>query len=178
MKILITENQLQIINERHRKFIILYLHGLGSSIIEDKTNMLKGAIIMKPELDYKNPNLFDVLYKLSENKNIQAVMGHSMGGYLAYYLSVAFDIPCLLFNPAFNDVDNKMYNIPKGIKNKVYDGGNQYAIVGKLDDVVPAKKQISFLKKTGCKILMVDIGHDIPSTIKKKAFNNFLLKLN
>lgn len=153
---------------------ILYLHGLGSSPEEDQVKSLTGAKIYAPTLDYDNKLLFDKILKICKEKNFQAVIGHSMGGFMAYYISYKLNIPCLLFNPAFNDVDAEMYKIPKSIENKKSKLKNQLAIVGIKDDVVPMKNQLDFLNDTECKIIKIDIGHDIPLKIKKKYFKKFI----
>ena len=66
---------------------ILYLHGLDSFLQEDRREvLLEYAQIEAPVLDYLNaPNLFQQL--INEYKDVNAIIGSSAGGLIAYYLA-------------------------------------------------------------------------------------------
>lgn len=164
--------------EKKSKLKILYLHGLGSNPDNDHTIMLEPmAKFIVPKLDYRKRKLFNDLSALIDKEKPNAIIGHSLGGFLAYHLSVEFNLPCLLFNPAFHDPDSDKQSLPTDIENQKNSSSNNYAIVGTKDNIVPTKNQIKFLKKTNFKIKKLDIDHDIPDDVKYNEVKEFIDKL-
>jgi predicted esterase YcpF (UPF0227 family) len=51
-------------------------------------------------MDYRDPWLFDTVLKQIRERDIELLIGSSMGGYFAYCLSTMTGIPTVLFNPA------------------------------------------------------------------------------
>lgn len=153
---------------------ILYLHGLDSSPALDNADGLKtkGAKLISPKIDYKNKEEFDILSKLIEKEKIDGIVGHSMGAYLGHYLSNKYNIPALLFNPAFGFSDNSTH-IPNDIKAlPVYN--KQIVVVGKNDEVIPMIHQLKPFENTNAVIEIEDINHDVPNNIKNKYFDYFV----
>ena len=151
---------------------ILYLHGIGATPESDNVSILKrdDVAIISPYFDYEKGYVFDFISKeIIEKQGIRAVVGHSLGGYLAYYLSNKYKIPCLMFNPAFDS----LHPIPNDVK-ELPPYYEQTAIVGSEDEDVPTKNQLEFLEKTKAKIIIEKIDHDIPNDIKVKYFNEFI----
>ncbi len=150
---------------------ILYLHGIGGSINDFdilKSNKIK---LICRKLNFEDKNLlFNILKDIDK---YDGVIGNSVGGLLAYYISNIKNIPSLLFNAAFEDPDIK-FEIPILKKfNK-----NQIAVIGLQDDEILAETQIKNLKQSDCKIYIENIGHDISDDIKIKYFDIFLEKFN
>lgn len=113
---------------------ILYLHGLNSFLQEDRRAVLEvGAEVFAPELDYLNtPNLFEDLLK--KYHNVDAIVGTSAGGLVAYYLAQRLSTPCLLFNPAITH----RHELPFSVEfNKEYNAYIQ-VVIGVNDEVIPA----------------------------------------
>lgn len=158
----------KILEQQERKSNILYIHGLGGNPNESDILKADNVNIISKNIDYDNVDILNELLK----KNIDGVIGHSLGGLLAYYISNIKNIPSLLFNPAFEDPDIKfeLSNIKKFNK-------NQIAIIGLQDDVILAEIQIKNLKKSDCKIYIENIGHDISDDIKLIYFNMFIVNL-
>ena len=154
---------------------ILYIHGLGGTPKSDEINKLNGVKIIAPLLNYKNNNnLFDSMSKIIEKNNIDAVIGHSIGGYLAYYISEKYGIPCLIFAPSFDKEDRKFEPEPKNIKTKNIKT-KRIAVIGSKDDVIKNKKQQTLkLKQGNYEIFTEKIGHDIPLDIKTKYINKLI----
>ncbi len=150
---------------------VLYLHGFGSNPEKEKID--KDIKFLIPSLDYEEKPLYDYLSKLIKTKNIVAIIGHSIGGYLAYYLSNEHKIPCLMFNPAFEDSDLKFQPISEDIK-KIKPFVKQMAIIGINDDEIPMSNQIKSLQSSKCVIFKEKIGHDIPLDVKNKYIDKFL----
>jgi predicted esterase YcpF (UPF0227 family) len=82
------------------KQYILYLHGLEGKLSEEKRNvLLQFGYVSTPDIDYRKPKILLNLVEICKTADI--IIGSSMGGYTGYFLSLIFDKPCLLFNPAF-----------------------------------------------------------------------------
>ena len=157
---------------------ILYLHGLGGSPEKDQVLKLRGLKIIAPKLSYvKDKDLFHKLCKIVEEKNIKGVVGHSFGGYFAYYLSQKYGLPSLLFAPSFDDEDREIQPKPKDIKRRNYDVKKIAVICVEDEAIVEKDKQMSELQKDKYEIHHEKIGHDIPIKIKMKYYNDFINEL-
>jgi hypothetical protein len=165
---------------------ILYLHGLDSSSKKDGIDDLKseyGDVInfITPSLDYrdKSKSIWKEVEKVISEKKPVAVIGHSLGGYMTYYVSNKYEIPALMFNPAFKDKDlnllSKATSLPKEAK-ELSPYKNQMAVVGSKDDVVSPEDQKKELKNGNAEIFIEEIGHDIPTKILKKYMKMFVEK--
>jgi hypothetical protein len=163
----------------NKKIKILYLHGLDATPTSDHVSILEehGVTIVAPKLDYRGGLVFGFLSdEIIDKENIQGIVGHSMGGYLAYYLSNKNKIPCLMFNPAFGSENLYLQPIPDYDKElPLY--RNQIAVIGSEDKDVPTENQLQFLEKTKAKLFVEEMGHDVPDNIKVKYFNEFVKNL-
>ncbi|WP_172916245.1 YqiA/YcfP family alpha/beta fold hydrolase [Capnocytophaga canimorsus] len=122
---------------------ILYLHGLDSFLQDDRRAVLQQyATIDAPVLDYKGtPNLFK---KLQETyHDVDAIIGSSAGGLVAYYLAQYLQKPCLLFNPALTF--RAEMPIPTAF-NKNYKEYMQI-VVGGQDKIISAWESIEIIKE-------------------------------
>lgn len=81
---------------------ILYIHGLDSKLSQEKRTILeKFGAVSAPDLDYyNNPDAIESILKTYEKEGIDVVIGSSIGGFAAYYVSTLLKKPALLFNPA------------------------------------------------------------------------------
>lgn len=153
---------------------ILYLHGLGGNPDTKAIKKLEGQYdVVAPKLDYENPGIWTGLQKLVDKMNPDGIIGHSLGGYLAYYLSNNNHIPALLFNPAFNDEDLFLIPIPQSIT-EMSPYGQQMAIIGKDDDVINPNDQLNALKLGNADVYIENIGHDIPDDLFDFYCNKFI----
>lgn len=162
------------------KINVLYLHGLDATPETDHVSILKSdqVNIISPYFDYNRGReyIFDFISnEIIKQENIQGIIGHSFGGFLAYYLSNKHNIPCLMFNPAF-DKRNE-YTIPNDVR-KLKPYSNQIAVVGSKDSDISAKVQLSHLDKSITDVYIEEIDHDIPDQIKLKYFEKFIWMLN
>lgn len=170
---------IQIIREELEKsdknnFKILYLHGLGSTPNKDGVNILKSKYdIVSPQIDYHNQDVWKKTEEIIKENKFDGVIGHSFGGYLAYYISNKNKIPALMFNPAFGDEELNLLSIPKDVK-KIAPYVDQVAIVGSEDDVILPKNQKKELEKGNCEIIIEKIGHDIPKEIFQYHIKKFV----
>jgi len=81
---------------------ILYLHGLDGHLSNDKRIALeKYGRVIGPQTDYRISDCnIEILTDQYQQEQIDIVIGNSMGGLMAYHISLAYGTPCLIFNPA------------------------------------------------------------------------------
>ena len=138
---------------------ILYLHGYQGSPNWDRIGYLNsfGHEVISPQIDYeKEPHFFvDLL-----NTDFDFIVGNSLGGFVAFYLSLYKGKPSLCMNPPlYMDLKVRMNLPPK------YDikGCNRIHIIsGTEDDVVNPFKTFDWLtvnKPTANFKLINGMGH-------------------
>ena len=156
---------------------ILYIHGLNGSLSEEKRAILETyGTVYSPSIDYaEDPNSIKHLKEEFQDKDINVVMGSSMGGFVGYYLSIAFQRPALLFNPAlvyrtvFQNIPE--YNNPNRSFKKI--------VLGSQDEVVYPKNTLIFIAdrikdNTDYQIsLRQDLAHRIPLEIFEEEVKSF-----
>jgi len=148
---------------------LLYLHGLRGRNSGEKIEYLKTIYdVVAPKIDYDNRSeCYSKLQRLIEEENIDEVMGSSLGGFLAYYLSINNNINATLLNPALahsKDIDSW------GIKDSVNRPSMMF-ILGKNDKVVSCEDTMDFISKvykSTCSILVDNHEHSTPLEILKK----------
>lgn len=141
---------------------ILYLHGLDAQKdhkieIQEKYKKIVndlGFNYVSIMVDYKKDNVWDIISKI----NIDGVIGHSLGGYMAYQLSNFIKIPSLLLMPSFDKNDIKLQSIPSNVKNTSF-FKKKIALIGGRDKEVDLTLQEKNLKD--CKIYYENIEHDL-----------------
>jgi pimeloyl-ACP methyl ester carboxylesterase len=123
---------------------ILYLHGLNGSLSVEKREILERYFkLVAPQLDYMHiPDVFAYLSKLFIAENIEAVIGNSMGGCFAYYLSLYHSVPALCFNPALGYHPTEI-EVPELKQN---DNPIVFVIGGK-DTVVPSERNFAWIRQ-------------------------------
>lgn len=160
---------------------ILYLHGLDSSLNTDKRAILEEfGTVFSPQIDYRNDERsIESLIKLYNDKNIDFIIGSSMGGFAAYYIANKFQLPALLFNPAlaYRSIHQEIPDIKNPISNL------KHLVLGAKDEVIDPKSTLQFLSNSieidnyNIKIRQ-DLQHRIPEEIfevEVKAFFKALL---
>lgn len=124
---------------------ILYLHGLDGSLSREKKEVLERYFaIVAPKLDYRNTtDMFDKLSDLLYTEQFDAVIGNSMGGCFAYYLSIGHSVPALCFNPALGcrrPVEVRLPELKANNNPLVF-------VLGGQDTVVPAAENFAWIQK-------------------------------
>ena len=125
----------------------LYIHGLDSSPLPEKTAIMEqaGLKVTAPHLNYrKNKKVYNVLRNLISENEIEFIIGSSFGGMLAYWLGEDLGIPVLLFNPAVVYWSVSI-DLPE-IKN--YTCPLRMVVLGEKDNIVdPEKNKVFFAEK-------------------------------
>lgn len=124
---------------------ILYLHGLDGSLGDEKRAVLKKfGTVFSPAIDYRTEyNSIELLVEQYKNDKIDVVIGSSLGGFVGYYISNAYQRPALLFNPALAS---------RSVRQKVPTYGHpplgfKQLVIGGQDEVILAKDTLDFLSK-------------------------------
>lgn len=157
---------------------ILYIHGLDSKLSPEKREILqKFGQVVSPDLNYyENPDAIDSILQEVEEEEIDVVIGSSMGGFAAYYVSAALGKPALLFNPALKKCSVKQ-NIPnpsaKSARMKQF-------VLGAKDDVVDPVDTFEFLADNftiynGVHLhLRPELTHNIPLDVFEEEVTSFV----
>jgi hypothetical protein len=168
-------NHLFLYEDFKTKKTILYLHGLGSSPNQHRIGIMKlVANVLSPLLHYEEKPSWNVLVEIMETNKPDAIVGSSLGGYLAFHLSNKFQVPALLFNPAMGTTVSDGTNIRKMQpveENPLYK--NKMAVVGLKDVVVDPAVQLEALR--GIKRIKKDkdMGHTVPDNKFEEYFSEF-----
>ncbi len=141
--------------------ISLYLHGLNSTNLNDRTKWLEqfGRVI-NPLMSYRNlPADYRVIEKLIKKYRPQVIVGSSMGGYFGFHLGNYFGIPTVLFNPALI-----MTTIVNPVVKPMAVAGFHYISLGMQDDIIPPHSTKALLNywQVPFQIYPINLGHETP----------------
>lgn len=160
---------------------ILYLHGLDSKLSPEKKAILSqfGKVI-SPDIDYySNSAAIDFILSEIENQNIDVVIGSSMGGFAAYYVSTALEKPALLFNPALHQRSVEQ-EVPSFLINT---HNLKQFVLGAQDDVVNPAHTLQFLSRSFNRFtdfyihLRPELNHGIPVPTFEYEVQSFIQRL-
>lgn len=164
-------------NESLNQPILLILHGLDddperaikNSGIPDK--FLNNSKILVPKINYQKEDAVLIAVNLIETNAIKYVIGHSIGGLLAYHLSNRYRIPALMFNPAFGSKECTRILRPARISGQpVYK--KQFAVIGLQDDIISPDTQKEHLKNATI-WEVPDMGHTVTPEIFEEYYQKF-----
>ena len=167
----------------------LYLHGLDSFLSDEKRTILKKYTddLIAPLLDYRaDPRTIQNLLERYEDEKIELVIGSSMGGLTAYYLSWFWQIPCLAFNPAlpYRSTIQELPALPITI-NKIKNLRKQFlrVVLGRHDEVINPFDTLPMLMRDMNEDeplsihLRNDLAHQIPFSVFDEELNYFFKKV-
>lgn len=160
---------------------VLYLHGLDGELSVEKEEILeKYAKVIAPNLCYRSNNkIVEFLFEKYSDKNIDIIIGSSMGGYAGYFLSSMLKKPGLFFNPAL-PYRNVVQFLPRF--DMSYSSFKKI-IIGKQDDTIDATCNLNFLMNTlpvdaNTKIAIINkLEHRIPIQIFKEEIDLFFKEI-
>lgn len=160
--------------EHNKKLKCLYLHGLGADVSQEIKDALSEYELIYPHINYDGTTqpYYDCLDILNKNE-IDFIVGHSVGGVMAYWLAKEKNVPALLLCPAFGD-EYTVY-VSKQVKRCT---PKMLAIIGTEDDEVDSTEIRNKLKtQENCSIVEVETDHDIEPNMLKNLVINFLSNL-
>lgn len=167
----------------------LYLHGLDSYLTDEKRIILEKYTtnLVAPLINYRQDRYtIQTLLERYKDEKIELVIGSSMGGLTAYYLSWFWQIPCLAFNPAlpYRSTIQELPELPTSINNEK-NPRQAYlrVILGRHDDVINPFDTLPILmsdmnEKEPLSIhLRNDLAHQISFSIFDEELNYFFDKV-
>lgn len=159
---------------------ILYYHGLNSQLSPEKKLILERfGNVVAPLIDYQAiGNIGNAIEKYADEliNGIDVIVGSSMGGLTGYHVAQKYNVPSLLFNPAF------YHNSVGWVKDSVAGSDNNrtavaYMVLGKKDDVILYKPNLKFIEthihEPKRIITENDMGHQIPLNLFEKHIEEF-----
>lgn len=160
---------------------IVYIHGLDSKLSPEKREILKkfGEVI-SPEINYyENPAAIATILQQVEGKDPDVIIGSSMGGFAAYYVSTALNKPALMFNPALAERSVEQ-EVPPG---EITAPSLKQFLLGAIDDVVDPGQTLEFIagaynQYTNFHLhIMPGLTHNIPLDVFEAEVSSFLEKV-
>jgi len=149
----------------------LYLHGLNSTNVNDRTEWLSQfGKVVNPLMHYHNyPENYRYLEKLLQKNHPDVIVGSSMGGYMAFHLGNYYRIPTILLNPALI-----MTTIVKPDNRLLATDAKHYISLGKNDEVIVPEITKKLLKywQVSYQIFEFNIGHETPFEVFEKLCLN------
>lgn len=158
---------------------ILYLHGLDSlGLTTEKQEILEKFEfeVIAPIINYReqNTSFFDVL--INKHKP-ELLIGSSMGGRFAYWLSNKYTIPAILLNPAIgHELCEQILPIADYEKEKSH--AKQLFVFGENDEVVKMNDVIAFTGPAIHCITLEETAHQLSAEDLETALFYYLDFIN
>lgn len=155
---------------------VLYLHGLDSSLQSDRRAALERyGEVAAPQLSYRSsPHLLEQL--ITEYATVDALVGSSAGGLVAYYLAQLLAKPALLLNPALPFREEVPADLPLPADHRAY----MRVVIGLRDAVVDPWTSVAVLKEDSTRLSALDIvllgamEHSYPIEIFEEQLAQFI----
>ena len=151
---------------------IVYLHGLDA-LPGEKSDYLKTKYdVYSPNINYREKNIFNDIYNNIKDKDIDYIIGSSMGGYFAFILGNILNVDVILLNPALH---NRSINID--VPSFKYKDIKYNILLGQDDVDVDPFKTTNYLSKLNINydlILKSNIGHRVDIDTFKNYVDNII----
>lgn len=128
---------------------LLYIHGLHSQPRADKNAILEefAESVFAPKIDYFGTQpVFSWLLEICKTQQIDALVGSSAGGLMAFWLNKYVGVKALLFNPALK-FQSFASDIIEPSTEDLQQNYFNYIILGEKDDVVNPQDTINYLQE-------------------------------
>ena len=175
--------------------MIINIHGLYGTAENVNYKILSKLYpvseIYSPQIQFEDCSPSSIMGELNAVKNIDFVVGNSLGGFFAYALSAKRNRPCLLVNPCipptkymkdpsfgypekFLDELKQLQESAEAIK--IHQPVcNTFVILGKDDEVLDSRFTKSYLKNV--ELYEIEGGHRISGTAFKKLMKEITHKM-
>lgn len=157
----------------------LYIQGLDGFLSEEKRSILsKYTQVIAPIMDYRaNPQAYYNLLSKAKEEKVDIIIGTSMGGCMAYHLSLHLSLPSLLFNPA---LPFRSVGIDLPVQDKVRET-YLHVVIGGQDDIIDPLQNVTWLathEKGDMDIRWRNtLGHRIPLDVFEEEVGVFFGKI-
>lgn len=161
---------------------ILYIHGLDSKLNLDKRTILERfGTVLAPDMDYyKDSNAIESILDKYHKKEVNVVIGSSMGGFAAYYVSTILNKPALLFNPAL-----KKRSVEQTIPSVEIDSYTlKHFVIGAGDEVVNPGDSLKFISEIYNNFtdfhlhIRPQLAHRIPTEVFEEEVEKFFTEIS
>ncbi len=137
--------------------------------------------VFSPDINYyENPDAIRSILDSCSGRNIDVVLGSSIGGFAGYYVANALNLPALLFNPALKE---------RSVRQNINDGNESFnnlkhIVIGQIDDVVAPRDTLDFLFENFNPVtdlylhVVPQLGHNIVIDFFEKEVTDFFNKVN
>jgi len=128
---------------------LLYIHGLKSRPKEEKIAILEefADTVFAPQINYFGDTpVFSSLLHECKTQNINALVGSSAGGLMAFWLNKYLGVKALLFNPALKSPSFQADVIepnPQELQSNYFN----YILIGKQDQIVLPESTLAYLQE-------------------------------
>ncbi|MCB2221785.1 MAG: hypothetical protein KQI35_15430 [Bacteroidetes bacterium] len=129
----------------------LYLHGLDSHPTPEKNKIMKdaGLELTALHINYREKlGVYETMKDTALRKNIEFIIGSSLGGYIGNILAEDLGLPCLLFNPAMHYKDVFYSKMPEITKPKC---PKRFIVLGLHDENINPNYTLKVFSEKGCK---------------------------
>lgn len=136
----------------------------------------QGHSVFEPPHDfYQNMDeIFPTAESACEENSFDLVVGSSVGGFVAYWLSQKYHIPAILFNPSLIPSNTPKPLPPKGAN---LDQKPLAVLFGRHDDIVDPQQNLEYLlgkHKDLDYVWLENVGHRIPFDVFMERVGPFL----
>ncbi|MFN4763202.1 YqiA/YcfP family alpha/beta fold hydrolase [Gillisia sp. Q332] len=160
---------------------ILYLHGLESKLSEEKRTILgRFGEVSAPNLNYyNNPDAIESIVEKYGKAGIDVVIGSSIGGFAAYYVSTVLKKPALLFNPALRKRSVEQIIPSEAINSYTL----KHFVLGADDNVVNPADTMNFISEKYNEFtdfhlhIRPKLAHSIPVHVFEDEVENFFTQV-
>lgn len=149
--------------------IIFHLHGLDSQPWPDRVKIMSsgGNTVIAPHVNYREEDVYKMAVQTIEENKPDALVGHSLGGLLLFYLSNQYQIPALFFNPAFKSKNAHLLKVPQEVMDlKPFD--KQMAVIGMQDQLILPSNQEAAMKHA-----IIYKVEELPHTVDPQTFKSY-----
>jgi len=156
----------------------LYIHGLDGFLSDEKRTVLsKYTQVVSPIMKFRaNSAAYYDLLSIAKEEKVDFIIGTSMGGCMAYHLSLHLSLPALLFNPA---LPFRSVGIDLPTQDKFRDTYLR-VVIGGQDDIIDPIQNVAWLathEKGDMDIKWRNIlGHRIPIDVFDEEVGGFFEK--
>jgi hypothetical protein len=163
---------------------VLFFHGLGGSLQEDKRNIIvnvlgkKRTVVNSLDLDYEDiaNKGVDLLGSLDSYIRVwkpDIIMGNSMGGFIGFHIANNFSIPCFLTNPALPETTLSYSWFGKNLQ-EIKNPKLNYFVLGGMDNVVDFETNYNFIQKLSLKQSKLVVSEIEGHSLSMKTFKDNL----
>ena len=168
------------------------LYGIAKNVnYKILSKLYSAAEVYSPQIHFEDRSPNGIVDELNAIKDIDLIVGNSLGGFYAYVLSAKRNCPCLLVNPCIPPtkyLEKLVLGYPEEFMNELKQLEeyvcaakfhqpvcNTFVILGKDDDLLDPKFTKDYLKNV--ELHEIDGGHKISGAAFRKLMKEIVYKM-